>query len=36
MREKRIRGLINIFTWVAKSGKEDEWTLSSMRGVLVL
>ncbi len=27
---------MNIFTWVAKSGKEDAWTLSSMRGVLVL
>lgn len=24
------------FTWVAKSGKEDAWTLSSVRGVLVL
>ncbi len=27
---------MNIFTWVAKSGKEDAWTLSSVRGVLVL
>lgn len=35
-RDRRIRGLMNIFTWVAKSGKEDAWTLSSVRGVLVL
>lgn len=34
--ERRIRGLMNIFTWVAKSGKEDAWTLSSVRGALVL